>query len=65
MSKGCSKIPYQDKKSARSALLECWSRQRSNAERAERSIYWCKECQAFHLTSLAPDDSYLGRSRFV
>jgi hypothetical protein len=44
----CTKIKYKDKLSAMIALASCLSVH--NNKRMETRYYWCKECNAYHLT---------------
>lgn len=44
----CSKIKYKDRLSAMIALASCLSVH--NKKRMETRYYWCKECNAYHLT---------------
>lgn len=48
----CGKIKYKDKIAAMMALISCLhARYRKNKKRNETRIYFCKECNAWHLTS--------------
>lgn len=50
ITKKCNKVKYKDKLSAMIALASCLSLH--NKKRMETRYYWCKECNAYHLTKM-------------
>jgi len=50
----CSKIRYDTRKAARWAVMRHWK-----VNRKIGSIYYCHECESFHLTKRKP-----GKSKF-
>lgn len=47
----CKKIKYKDKLSAMFALSQCKRVGNYKSKRDECAIYFCNECNAYHLTS--------------
>ena len=46
----CNKIKYKDKLSAMFALSQCRRVGKRKSNRDECAYYFCKECNAYHLT---------------
>lgn len=47
----CNKRKYKDRIAAMFALASCYKSGNKGGFRFEKRIYFCKECNAYHLTS--------------
>lgn len=58
---GCHKRKYKDKIAAMLALMSCNKSGLKGRSRFENRIYFCEECNAYHLTSNGKSKLYKKR----